>query len=143
MAQVALTGCSDHEFADNEYVQGTPDGVPGGGSADSNNTASGYVNGLPFSQRRANAIRAYFEWIVRYRSLPLMPKLTSYSLFGRLSAVRGTRLDRPRSQQTTDGRARIWRSFSIGTLGDMIFLDVCTRLCLCGLCLTFLADSWE
>jgi alkaline phosphatase D len=44
----------DHEVADNSYNHGT---------ADSNNTAAGTYNGTNFSDRKRNAVRAFFEWM--------------------------------------------------------------------------------
>ncbi len=44
----------DHEVADNTWKAG---------SADSNDTVAGEVYGVKFSQRKANAMRAYVEWM--------------------------------------------------------------------------------
>lgn len=52
----------------------------------------GAVNGFEFTQRKANAVRAYFEWM-------------------------------PIRQVDTDDNLRIWRTFQIGKLADMIMLD--------------------
>jgi alkaline phosphatase D len=43
----------DHEVADNTWKWG---------SADSNNTLQGQVGDYEFSERKANAVRAYYEW---------------------------------------------------------------------------------
>lgn len=56
----------DHEIADNGYGDGY-----NGGSADSNNTRSGQVGNYQWSQRKANAVRAYYEWMpIRRESIP-------------------------------------------------------------------------
>lgn len=73
----------DHEVADNTWKNG---------SADSNNTAQGEVNGLRFTPRKANALKAYFEWM-------------------------------PIRQVDTSDNLRIWRTFQIGSLFDLIMLD--------------------
>ncbi|EPQ32001.1 uncharacterized protein PFL1_00199 [Pseudozyma flocculosa PF-1] len=44
----------DHEVADNAYNHGTADG---------NNTASGEVEGVRFTERKLAAVKAYFEWM--------------------------------------------------------------------------------
>ncbi|KAL7271554.1 hypothetical protein RUND412_005678 [Rhizina undulata] len=46
----------DHEVADNSYRDGT---------ADMNNTEDSFIkyDGVSFDQRKANAVRAYFEWM--------------------------------------------------------------------------------
>lgn len=44
----------DHEVADNSYKSG---------SADSNNTIQGQIGDFKFSERKANAVRAYYEWM--------------------------------------------------------------------------------
>ncbi|KAK4056502.1 hypothetical protein OIO90_002349 [Microbotryomycetes sp. JL221] len=44
----------DHEVADNTYKDG---------SADSNNTIQGQIGDYKFSERKANAVRAYYEWL--------------------------------------------------------------------------------
>jgi len=44
----------DHEVADNTWKAG---------SADSNDTIAGSYNGTSFTQRKANAVKAYFEWL--------------------------------------------------------------------------------
>lgn len=44
----------DHEVADNTWKAG---------SADSNNTLQGQVGDFQFSERKANAVRAYYEWM--------------------------------------------------------------------------------
>ncbi|RSH92955.1 hypothetical protein EHS25_008403 [Saitozyma podzolica] len=44
----------DHEVADNTWKSG---------SADSNDTIKGSYNGTSFTQRKANAVKAYFEWL--------------------------------------------------------------------------------
>ncbi|PWN46632.1 hypothetical protein IE53DRAFT_18607 [Violaceomyces palustris] len=44
----------DHEVADNSYNHGT---------ADSNNTASGTYDGVTFTDRKRNAVKAYYEWM--------------------------------------------------------------------------------
>ncbi|KAM0788688.1 hypothetical protein ACM66B_002785 [Microbotryomycetes sp. NB124-2] len=44
----------DHEVADNTYKAG---------SADSNNTIQGQIGDYQFSDRKANAVRAYYEWL--------------------------------------------------------------------------------
>ncbi|KAK4055762.1 hypothetical protein OIV83_000309 [Microbotryomycetes sp. JL201] len=44
----------DHEVADNTYKSG---------SADSNNTIQGQIGDYQFSDRKANAVRAYYEWL--------------------------------------------------------------------------------
>ena len=43
----------DHEVADNTWKAG---------SADSNDTIKGSNNGTDFTQRKANAVKTYFEW---------------------------------------------------------------------------------
>lgn len=43
----------DHEVADNSWKAGT---------ADSNNTAAGTINGTTFTERKRNAVRAYWEY---------------------------------------------------------------------------------
>ena len=43
----------DHEVADNTWKAG---------SADSNDTILGSHNGTDFTQRKANAVKTYFEW---------------------------------------------------------------------------------
>ena len=48
----------DHEMADNPYGEGY-----NGGSVDSNNTRAGQVGEVQWSQRKANAVRAYYEWM--------------------------------------------------------------------------------
>ncbi|KAM0755248.1 hypothetical protein T439DRAFT_322289 [Meredithblackwellia eburnea MCA 4105] len=73
----------DHEVADNTWAHG---------SADSNDTLQGQVGDYQFSARKANAVRAYFEWM-------------------------------PIRQVETDDKLRIWRSFKLGKLADMIMLD--------------------
>lgn len=73
----------DHEVADNTWHSG---------SADSNDTIQGQVGDFQFSQRKANAVRAYYEWM-------------------------------PIRQVATDDKLRIWRSFKLGKLADMIMLD--------------------
>lgn len=52
----------------------------------------GQVGDYQFSQRKANAVRAYFEWM-------------------------------PVRQVDTDDQLRIYRSFKVGNLFDMIMLD--------------------
>ncbi|PWY98449.1 hypothetical protein BCV70DRAFT_164509 [Testicularia cyperi] len=49
----SLTIWDDHEVADNTDKFG---------SADSNNTESGTVRGVRFTDRKLNAVKAYFEW---------------------------------------------------------------------------------
>ena len=44
----------DHEVADNTWKSG---------SADSNDTIAGTYNGTSFTQRKANAVKTYFEWL--------------------------------------------------------------------------------
>lgn len=44
----------DHEVADNTWKAG---------SADSNDTRAGTYEGVSFTQRKANAVKAYFEWL--------------------------------------------------------------------------------
>lgn len=44
----------DHEVADNTWKAG---------SADSNDTIAGSYNGTSFTQRKANAVKTYFEWL--------------------------------------------------------------------------------
>ena len=44
----------DHELADNTYSHG---------SADSNNTEAGTIEGVNFTERKRNAVKAYFEWM--------------------------------------------------------------------------------
>ncbi|KAL7412862.1 PhoD-like phosphatase-domain-containing protein [Mrakia frigida] len=73
----------DHEVADNTWSSG---------SANSNDTLEGQIGAYEFSQRKANAVRAYYEWM-------------------------------PIRQVETDNKLRIWRSFKLGKLADMIMLD--------------------
>ncbi|WVR09810.1 hypothetical protein IAU60_006886 [Kwoniella sp. DSM 27419] len=73
----------DHEVADNTWKAG---------SADSNDTLVGSFNGTDFTQRKANAVKTYFEWL-------------------------------PIRTVETDDRLRIYRTFKIGTLADLIMLD--------------------
>lgn len=44
----------DHEVADNSYKAGT---------ADSNNTEAGTIRGVAFTERKRNAVRAYYEYM--------------------------------------------------------------------------------
>lgn len=44
----------DHEVADNTWAHG---------SADSNDTIQGQIGDFQFSARKANAVRAYYEWM--------------------------------------------------------------------------------
>lgn len=44
----------DHEVADNSWKAGT---------ADSNNTAAGTIEGVNFTDRKKNAVKAYYEWM--------------------------------------------------------------------------------
>jgi len=44
---------SHPEVADNTWARG---------SADSNDTLSGQIGAYEFSERKANAVRAYYEW---------------------------------------------------------------------------------
>lgn len=75
----------DHEVADNTYKDG---------SSELNNTEASFISdgGVSVSQRKMNAVRAYFEWM-------------------------------PIRQVEMDDTLRIWRSFSIGNLVDLIMLD--------------------
>lgn len=59
-----------------------------------NNTEDSFTKdgGVAFDARKANAVRAYFEWM-------------------------------PLRQVEMDDNLRIWRSFSIGNLFDLIMLD--------------------
>jgi len=75
----------DHEVADNGYKAGT---------ADSNDTAAGTIDGVRFTDRKANAVKAYFEW---------MP----------IRQVDSARAD----------TLRIWRKFQYGKLADIAMLD--------------------
>lgn len=50
-----LRSLSHPEVADNTWARG---------SADSNNTLQGQIGGYEFSERKANAVRAYYEWLV-------------------------------------------------------------------------------
>ncbi|UZJ56248.1 hypothetical protein CBS101457_005568 [Exobasidium rhododendri] len=74
----------DHEVADNTWKAG---------SADSNDTAAGTVNGVRFTERKKNAVKAYFEW------MPI------------------------RQVDTAADTLRIWRKFQYGKLADIILLD--------------------
>lgn len=69
----------DHEVADNTYKDG---------SADSNNTKAGYVNGIPFSERKRNAVKAYYEWMP-IRQVDTTDKLRIYRQFqyGKLADI--------------------------------------------------------
>jgi alkaline phosphatase D len=44
----------DHEVADNSWKAG---------SADSNDTLAGTYEGVAFTERKGNAVKAYFEWL--------------------------------------------------------------------------------
>lgn len=74
----------DHEVADNSYKSGT---------ADSNNTEAGTVEGVRFTERKRNAVKAYFEW------MPI------------------------RQVGTPGDTLRIWRKFQYGKLADILMLD--------------------
>ncbi|KAI9758633.1 MAG: palmitoyltransferase for Vac8p [Chaenotheca gracillima] len=75
----------DHEVADNTWRAG---------SSELNNTEDSFIKdgGVSVDQRKANAVRAYFEWM-------------------------------PIRQVEMDDNLRIWRTFSIGSLFDLIMLD--------------------
>jgi alkaline phosphatase D len=75
----------DHEVADNVYKAGT---------ADSNDTAAGTIDGVRFTERKMNAVKAYFEW---------MP----------IRQVDSAKAD----------TLRIWRKFQYGQLADIAMLD--------------------
>ncbi|PWN87274.1 hypothetical protein FA10DRAFT_297687 [Acaromyces ingoldii] len=74
----------DHEVADNSWKAGT---------ADSNDTAAGTVEGVRFTERKKNAVKAYFEW------MPI------------------------RQVDTAGDTLRIWRKFQYGKLADIAMLD--------------------
>ncbi|GAA99626.1 uncharacterized protein L969DRAFT_94076 [Mixia osmundae IAM 14324] len=69
----------DHEVADNSYKAG---------SADSNNTVQGEVGGLKFSQRKANAVTAYYRFMP-IRQVSTDDKLRIYRTFrvGKLATL--------------------------------------------------------
>jgi alkaline phosphatase D len=70
-------------------------------SADMNNTEESF-GGIAFDQRKANAVRAYFEWMP-IRQVDLDDNLRYYSL----GIVNGS----------------VWRNFSMGSLLDLVILD--------------------
>lgn len=75
----------DHEVADSSWKAGT---------ADSNDTAAGTIDGVRFTERKKNAVQAYFEW---------MP----------IRQVGNGAAD----------TLRIWRKFQYGKLADIAMLD--------------------
>lgn len=89
------------EIANNAYRDGY---------SNLNNTEESFLNdspGVSVDQRRMNAVRAYFEWMpLRY-----VPPLWSLTVLT------------PSSQVDMDDGLRVWRSFKLGNLMDLIMLD--------------------
>lgn len=65
----ALLIWDDHEVADNTWKSG---------SADSNDTIAGSYNGTDFTQRKANAVKAYFEWLPIRTVSPQLSRVFSH-----------------------------------------------------------------
>ncbi|TXB96051.1 hypothetical protein FocTR4_00016174 [Fusarium oxysporum f. sp. cubense] len=84
-----ITTWDDHELADNAYRDGYVDFF------DQPNTFKGEGPKVATDARKANAVRAYFEWM-------------------------------PIRQTDMDDGLRVWRSFQLGKLMDLVILD--TRL---------------
>ncbi|RBA20694.1 alkaline phosphatase [Fusarium proliferatum] len=84
-----ITTWDDHELADNAYRDGYVDFF------DQPNTFKGEGPKVATDARKANAVRAYFEWM-------------------------------PIRQTDMDDGLRVWRSFQLGKLMDLVMLD--TRL---------------
>ncbi|KAF5649089.1 alkaline phosphatase [Fusarium tjaetaba] len=84
-----ITTWDDHELADNAYRDGYVDFF------DKPNTFKGEGPKVATDARKANAVRAYFEWM-------------------------------PIRQTDMDDGLRVWRSFQLGKLMDLVMLD--TRL---------------
>ncbi|KAF4499637.1 alkaline phosphatase [Fusarium agapanthi] len=84
-----ITTWDDHELADNAYRDGYVDFF------DQPNTFKGEGPKVATDARKANAVRAYFEWM-------------------------------PIRQTDMDDGLRVWRSFQLGNLMDLVMLD--TRL---------------
>ncbi|KAF5650289.1 alkaline phosphatase [Fusarium sp. NRRL 25303] len=84
-----ITTWDDHELADNAYRDGYVDFF------DQPNTFKGEGPKVATDARKANAVRAYFEWM-------------------------------PIRQADMDDGLRVWRSFQLGKLMDLVMLD--TRL---------------
>lgn len=99
----------DHEVADNTYRDGL---------ADANNTEASFVQydiefgeaGIAFDQRKMNAVRAYWEWMPLSTAVPLVLNMRIV-----LTLLAGA--------VEMDDNLRIWRTFSFGTLMDIIMLD--------------------
>ena len=72
---IPLGSVSHVQVADNTWK---------GGSALSNNTEAGTIDGVNFTDRKRNAVKAYFEWTPMYvkRSEPLTLRLTSLQTTG-------------------------------------------------------------
>ncbi|KAI9151367.1 Alkaline phosphatase D [Paramyrothecium foliicola] len=99
-----ITTWDDHEFANNGYR----DGFSG-----LNNTEESFLNDGPqisVDTRKVNAVRAYFEW---------MPIRCVDTLISGLE----TSIDSLNSQTDLDDGLRIWRSFQLGKLLDLVILD--------------------
>lgn len=78
-----------------------------------NNTEESFRNdgpGISVDQRKMNAVRAYFEWI------PIRSVLCA----GRLAQQPSDKTNR---QIDMDDNLRVWRTFSMGNLVDLVILD--------------------
>jgi alkaline phosphatase D len=95
----------DHEVANNAWKDG---------SAEMNNTEDSFLKdgGVSVDSKKANAVRAHFEWMP-IRQVCEIPTRSSFRIPWLIFF----------HKVDMDDNLRIWRTFNIGSLFDLIMLD--------------------